>query len=133
MRSTISKLFLVPVIAAAAALATHTAKAETLNIPFSFSAMGKTFPAGDYKVQKDLNSNFVTLKQIDGSFSVTRILGPGVADRHDHHVVLRFDASGNKYALETIQFGSSITPSLLQHNRRMEEASGHTTRTVMGR
>jgi hypothetical protein len=131
MRSNLFKLFLVPAFAAAAALVSPHAKAETLNVPFNFSVMGKTFPAGQYKVEKDLNANFVTLKLVDGSRSITRILGPG-SPESDHHIVLRFDTAGDRYSLETIQFGSSITPNMLPHNSRMEEAS-HGTRTIVGR
>ncbi|HEY3705884.1 MAG TPA: hypothetical protein VGL22_12520 [Terracidiphilus sp.] len=131
MRSTLSKLLLVPAIAAAAALLSQTAKAETLQVPFSFSVMGKTFPAGEYKVATDQNANFVTLELTDGSRSITRILGPGSPEPRDHRVVLRFETTGSNYSLESIQFGGSITPNLIKHSHRTEEAS-RGTRMIVG-
>jgi hypothetical protein len=132
MRSTFSKFILVPALAAAAALVSHTAKAETLQVPFSFSVMGKTFPAGEYKIEKDVNANFVTLKLANGSCSISRVLGPGVTDPRDHRVVLRFDAQNDSYALESIQFGSSITTNMIKHSHRTEEAARTTHPVVVG-
>jgi hypothetical protein len=122
MRSTFFKLFLVPAVAAAAALVTPTANAEaTLNVPFSFSAMGKAFPAGSYTVEEDLNENFVTLRLRDGSKAVCTVLGPGDTDRSDRHVLLRFSVSGDDHVLDRIQYGSKVTSHMNKSYRHSQE------------
>lgn len=109
MRSTLSKFFLVPVIAAAAAMAGHIAQAQTVNVPFAFNAHGQTFPAGTYSVEKDMNSNFVSLRTSDRHNVVTKVLGPGNADQGDSRIVLRFSMAGDDHVLESIQYGSKVT------------------------
>lgn len=122
MRSTLCKLFLVPAIAAVAALASQSAQAETVDVPFAFTALGHSYPAGDYNVEKDLNTNFVVLRQHDGSRILSRVLGPGDADHGDTRVVLRFNEGGDGHVLDSIQFGSKIT-SHLTTNRDRERVS----------
>jgi hypothetical protein len=121
MRSTLLKWFLVPAVAAAAALASHTASAETVNVPFSFSAMGKAFPAGSYVVEEDLNRAFVTLSQKDGSNSLIRVLGPGISDDNASHVVLRFSITGDSYVLDSIQYRAQITPHMTKRHHKDQE------------
>ena len=109
MRSTLCKFFLVPAIAAVAALAGHSAQAQTVSVPFAFTAHGQTFPAGTYSVQKDLTSNFVSLRTSDSHNVVTKVLGPGSADQGDNRIVLRFAMAGDDHVLESIQYGSKVT------------------------
>ena len=123
MRFTFFKFFLIPAVAAAAALATHTANAAetTLNVPFSFSAMGKAFPAGSYTVEEDMNQDFVTLRLRDGSKSVCSVVGPGDPDENDHHVRLRFNVSGDDYVLDRIQYGSKVTSHMNKSYKHSRE------------
>jgi hypothetical protein len=121
MRSTLLKWFLVPAIAAAAALASQPANAERVNVPFSFSAMGKTFPAGTYDVHEDLNGCFVTLRQEDGTKSLTSVLGPGVTNPDYSHVVLRFNVTGEDHVLDSIQLHSKITSHMAKHRHADQE------------
>jgi hypothetical protein len=121
MRSTLLKLFLVPAIAAAAAFASQTANAERVNVPFSFSAMGKTFPAGTYDVHEDLNGCFVTLRQEDGTKSLTSVLGPGVSNPDDSRVVLRFNVTGEDHVLDSIQLHAKITSHMTKHRHTDQE------------
>jgi hypothetical protein len=121
MRSTLLKWFLVPAVAAAAALASPSANAERVNVPFSFSAMGKTFPAGTYVVLQGLNGAFVTLETQDCTKSLTRILGPGAPDPGDAHVLLRFDVTGEEYVLDSIQVHSKITSHMAKRHPKDRE------------
>jgi hypothetical protein len=123
MRSTLCKFFLVPAIAAAVALVNHPAQAQSVKVPFTFTALGQNFPAGTYSIQKNLDANFVTLRLKDSSKGITRVLGPGDPDNTDSRVVLRFRTDGDDHVLDTIQFGSKITARLPEMNGRDRERS----------
>lgn len=113
MRSILSKLVLAPVILAAAALASNTAMAEsTVNVPFSFKAAGKVWPAGLYTVQKGDFGNMVTLISKESSLSFTSLIGPGEPDPNESKVTLKFDEIGAGHALRSIQYGPQITSRL---------------------
>jgi hypothetical protein len=124
MRSTLCKLFLVPAIAAAAAFVSQPAHAETVNVPFAFTALGHSFPAGTYTVEKDLGAKFVTLHLKGGDKTLIRVLGPGDADPGDNRVVLRFNTEGNSHMLDSIQFGARITSHMPEGTRARELATG---------
>ncbi|HEY2861375.1 MAG TPA: hypothetical protein VGJ21_23395 [Terracidiphilus sp.] len=111
MRSTLSKFFLVPVIAAAAMIG-QSAHAQRINVPFEFTALGHTFPAGTYNVQKDVSSNFVSMRAEDNRNVVTKVLGPGSSDQANDRIVLRFAMDGDDHVLESIQYGAKITPKM---------------------
>ena len=113
MRSILGKLILAPVVMAATALATTTAMAEsTVNVPFSFSAAGKYWPAGAYTVQKDISGNLVTLTSKVNSMSFSALVGPGEPAPTDSSINLKFDEVGTGHALRTIQYGPQITSRL---------------------
>jgi|SRR5579863_4040532 hypothetical protein len=121
MRSILGKLFLAPVMMAAAALATGTAMAESsLNVPFSFTAAGKVWPAGSYTVHKDLSGNMVTLISKVNSLSFTSLIGPGDPDPNEQNVTLKFDEMGAGHALRSIQYGPQITSRLDRKALRSE-------------
>jgi hypothetical protein len=121
MRSILGRLILAPVVMAAAALASNTAMAETtLKVPFSFTAAGKVWPAGNYVVQKDLNRNYVILASLDGTKSFKALMGPGDPDPMSSSVVLKFDTVGVTHALRTIQYGPQVTSRLDRNASRAE-------------
>ena len=126
MRSTMLKWFLVPAVAAIAALASQSASAERVNVPFSFSAMGKAFPAGTYDVVQGINGGFVTLRTYDGTKTLISILEPGVTTPpSDASIVLRFDVDGESFVLDSIQYHAKITTHMDKshqhhHNKNQE-------------
>lgn len=122
MRSTFLKLFLVPAIAATAALASHPAQAETVNVPFAFSALGHDFPAGTYSVDANVNTNVVTLRLRGTGKSFAWTLGPGDPQPGDERVMLRFTSSEDTHVLDSIQYGSKITSRLSQYDPHSREA-----------
>jgi hypothetical protein len=122
MRSTMLKLFLVQAIAAAAALASHPAQAETVKVPFAFSALGHEFPAGTYTVDANINTNVVKLRLENGNKSVISILGPGDPDPGDQRVMLRFTNTAGTKVLDSIQWGGKITSRLSQYDPHAREA-----------
>lgn len=123
MRSTMLKLFLVPAIAAAAALASHSAQAETVKVPFAFSAVGHDFPAGSYSVDANINTNIVTLRLENSNKSFVWVLGPGDPEPGDQRVMLRFTNGAGTHVLDSIQFGSKITSRLSQYDPHSRDAS----------
>ena len=109
MGSTLRNFVLAPAVMAAAALATNTAMAETVKVPFNFTVAGKDMPAGYYSVQRELSRNMVTLRSSETSQSFTWIIAPGNPDPTNTAVVLRFDELGQDHALQSVQYGPLIT------------------------
>ena len=113
MRSKIFSLVLAPVLLAAVALTSNSAKAETrLNVPFSFTVGGTVCPAGVYFVRSDARGSFVILSNYQSRQSFTWILGVGTVDPTGNTVALRFDTIGHDHALRSIQYGSMVTSRL---------------------
>jgi hypothetical protein len=112
MRSPFRKLFLAPAILVAAAVATSTAMAENLNVPFSFTAGGKVCPAGVYKVDQGPLANTVRLTSEDSSRSFVWIMAPGSPQPNDRHIVLTFDNFDGVRALHSVQYLNRITGRL---------------------
>lgn len=106
------KALLAAIVITAGGLATHTAAAETLKVPFSFTVAGQSMPAGVYSVSKDSLHNVVVLKSMDASKTFSAVLVPGDPAPNDTHVTLKFDQSGNGHTLKAIQYGPRTTSSL---------------------
>lgn len=112
MQSILRNFVLAPVVMAAAALATNTAMAETVNVPFSFTVNGKNLPAGYYSVRREISQNMVTLRSNVSSDSFTWIVTPGNPDPNETAVVLKFDEAGPAHALQSVQYGPLVTSKL---------------------
>lgn len=112
MRSMLSNLFLAAAVAATAVLAVPSAQAETIRVPFGFNAEGMTFPAGEYRVNQSLDEGIVTLQSMDGSKSLTSVMGPGNPAPGDLKVALYFDTNQASYKLRSIQFHGKVTSRL---------------------
>lgn len=129
MRSLLSKFFLASAVAATAALAATTAKADTMvNVPFNFTVNGKVCPAGRYSVARNDLSGVVTLKNNDWTRSFTWIASSGEPAPTDSRVILRFDDDGGNYVLQSVQYRDLITARL--DGRKRVEA--RPTRVVLG-
>jgi hypothetical protein len=123
MRFMVSRSILAAVILTSATLTTNVAKAETiLTVPFSFTVAGQSMPAGLYAVSQDTYHNQVTLRAKDATKSFSAILQPGDPNPNEIHIALKFAESGSSHTLETIQYGSRVTPRLDKQNER---ASGY--------
>ena len=122
MGSILRTFVLAPAAMAAAALATNTAMAETLKVPFTFTVDGKEFPAGLYSVQRQSSHNLVTLTSRDASQSFTWGVAPGDPAPTDTAVTLRFSEA---HALRSVQYGPLITP-------RLDKGHAQPTRIVTG-
>lgn len=130
MRSALRNIFLASAFVATAALATITAQAERLNVPFSFTVAGKTCPAGIYSVDHNASNGTVTLRNLnDWSRSFTWLAGAGDPTAQDTRVILRFDAMPDGYVLQSVQYRSAITARLDRKIRKHEYVP---TRMVQG-
>ncbi len=113
MQSIFKKVILASAIVATAALAANSAMASTtVNVPFSFAVAGKILPAGSYRIERDSTGGFVTLESQKLSQTFTWILSPGHPDPTDRKIALRFEDRDRTHVLESIQFGSMVTPKL---------------------
>lgn len=108
---------------AATALAAIPAMADSarINIPFSFTVDGKVLPAGEYRVQSVEFGNLVNLRSADSKEYFTWVSNPSNQD--GRNAVLRFTDEGNTHALQSVQIGPLVTPSLTKKARKMEDIS----------
>ena len=114
MKNTLRTLVLTSMVLATAAFTTTSiAKAETLNVPFNFTAAGKDCPKGVYQVERKGLSNVVTLKNQDGSHSFTLVLARS-ADVPTTKIALRFEEQGDHHILRSVQYRGFTTAQLTQ-------------------
>jgi hypothetical protein len=103
--------------AAFCATAAFAANQARVDVPFSFTSQGQSYPAGSYEVALDANHNFVTMaSETDATKHLTWSVGP--ADAAKTLAVLKFDQNGAAYALKTIQLGDKVTPNLAPPSKR---------------
>src|SRR5271170_5898285 len=104
------KTLVAPAVAlcATAAFAANHARVD---VPFSFTAQGQSYPAGSYEVTLDTHNNFVTMANgMDPARQISWSVGP--ADAAKARAVVTFDQVGAGHALKTIQYGLKVTPDL---------------------
>ena len=83
----------------------------TVNVPFTFTAMGQPFPAGHYDIAMNSNHCIVTLySTTDATKRLTWLVRP--ADARNAAGVVTFNELGPNYTLKNIQVGERITPNL---------------------
>jgi hypothetical protein len=103
--------------AAFCATAAFAANRARVDVPFNFTAMGQSYPAGSYDVATDLNHNFVTMvSNVDATKHITWTVKP--AEPVKAPAVVTFDEVGADYSLKTIQIGQRVTPNLDKGNKR---------------
>jgi hypothetical protein len=123
MRSILRKAILASVFGAAVALAGNSAMAATrVNVPFNFSVAGKTLPAGAYHIVHDPSSAFVTLRSLESNDSYTWLLTPGPSE-YDKKIALKFDDLNGTHVLQSVQYGSMVTPRLDNRSVDIERES----------
>jgi hypothetical protein len=116
MRFILRKVILASAFGAALALAGNSAMAATrVNVPFNFSVAGKTLPAGGYNLVHDPTSAFVTLRSLDSNDSYTWLLTPGPSE-YDKKIALKFHEGNGTHVLQSVQYGSMVTPRLDKKN-----------------
>jgi hypothetical protein len=112
MKNITRSLVLAPaVLFATAAFAANT---STLNVPFSFTAHGKSYPAGKYSVSVDANHQIATLaSKTETSGSIAGSLAPSDGNpRSQASVRLEFSTNGSSHELRKIRYGSLSTSDI---------------------
>jgi hypothetical protein len=120
MKNMIRNLMLASAVVATAALATTSAMATTLNVPFSFTVNGKQCPAGVYSVERGINSSVVSVSNREGSRNFTWVLHPGDPDPTEKAVILHFENQGDTHVLQSVQYGSQVTSPFTKKSKRTE-------------
>jgi len=93
------------------ATAAFAANQAQVNVPFTFTAHGQSYPAGSYQVSLDANHNFVTMaSKMDASKHISWNVGP--VEEAKAPAIVKFDRVGADYSLRTIQMGERVTPVL---------------------
>jgi hypothetical protein len=111
MRISLSSLVLASAFCASTALAATHARVD---VPFSFTAKGQTYPAGSYDVVLDGSRSFVTLaSRVELGKQILWIVNP--AEPAFMPAVVKFDQVGTEHALRSIQLDDKITPNLDRH------------------
>jgi hypothetical protein len=114
VKATIKSLILTS--AAFCATAAFAANQARVNVPFSFTAKGQSYPAGSYDLVLDASNNFVTMENdAQPSKHITWMVGPAEPSRTGGSV--KFDEVGENYTLSTIHVGTRITPNLDSHKK----------------
>ena len=112
MKNMIRNLMMAPaVLCASAAFAAST---TTLNVPFSFTAQGKSYPAGQYTVSVDNNLKVATLtSRSDISKSIGSTLVPSNGNPSvPANVRLDFSTTVSGHELRRIRYGATSTVDL---------------------
>src|ERR1700728_360533 len=100
MRLTLSSLVLSS--AAFCATAAFAANQARVDVPFSFTAKGHSYPAGMYDVELEGDGSFVTLaSRVDLEKQIRWNVGP--AEPAFKAAVVTFDQTGTDHELKTIQ------------------------------
>jgi hypothetical protein len=103
--------------AAFCATAAFAANQARVDVPFSFTAKGQSYPAGSYAVTLDADHNFVTMtNKADATKHITWSVDP--ADPIAAPALVTFDQFGEDHTLKTIQLGEHVTPNLDPPARR---------------
>lgn len=103
--------------AALCATAAFAANQARVDVPFSFTAKGQSYPAGSYNVALDANSNVITLANAaDATKRITWSAGP--ADAAKTAAVVKFDEVGTDHALQSVQLGNKVTSKLNTQDKR---------------
>jgi hypothetical protein len=114
MRLTLKALVLTS--AAVCATAAFAANQARVDVPFSFTAKGQTYPAGVYSVAIDQSREIITLEShTDTAKQLTWIAGP--SEPGNAPAVVSFDQVGTDHALRTVQLGDRVTPNLDSHRK----------------
>jgi len=121
MKNMIRNVMMAAAMVATVVLASSSAMAATLKVPFSFTVGGKQCPAGTYTVQRGgVDGSLVTLASSAGTQQFTWILLPGDPAPEGKAVVMRFEPQGENHVLESIHYKSQATASLIKKSKRTE-------------
>jgi hypothetical protein len=97
--------------AALCATAAFAANQARVDVPFSFTAKGQSYPAGTYDLDMNANRTIVTMaSKVDLGKQIQWYVHP--TEPAATPAVVTFDQAGTDHALKTIQLGDKVTPNL---------------------
>ncbi len=110
----LSLRYLILLSTALCATAAFAANHARVDVPFSFTAKGHSYPAGMYDVVLSGDRSFLTLaSRVDLAKQITWSVGP--AEPANKFAIVEFDQLGGEHALKSIQVGDKVTPDLDRH------------------
>jgi hypothetical protein len=123
MKNILRNFILAPaVLCASAAFAANT---STLNVPFSFTAHGKSYPAGQYTVSVDPSSRIATLSSQTKFPNIMGSLVPSDGNpSNPSNARLEFSANGASHELRRIRYGALSTPVIAASYRKAATEAG---------
>ena len=97
---------------------------QTANIPFSFTVADKTFPAGEYTVERvnpESDKAALAIKSADGHMTRIVLTTPVQASRTQENARLVFNRYGDQYFLAEVWTPASDTGYALSQSRNERE------------
>src|SRR5271170_7047710 len=85
------------------ATAAFAANQARVDVPFSFTAQGQSYPAGVYEVSINSDDAISMTSQQDATKHIMWCAGP--ADAAKTPAVVTFDKAGSDYTLKNVQLG----------------------------
>jgi hypothetical protein len=109
----------------------QTSRRQTANIPFSFTVADKTFPAGEYTVERvnpASDKAVLVIKSMDGRMNKVVLTNPVQASRMQENARLVFNHYGDQYYLTQVWTPADDTGYALPQSRSergLARNSGH--------
>lgn len=117
-------MFCILAILAVSPVEAQSSKEQTAVIPFSFNVGGKTFPAGEYRVERlnpQSDKAALAITSADGRMSKVVLTTPVVANRAQESAKLIFNRYGEQYFLAQVWTTADSTGLELPKSRSERE------------
>jgi hypothetical protein len=114
MKKLIRNLIQVALLVAAVSAFAQDSRATRVKVPFPFVAMGKNWPAGDYKLQLSAEHRSLTLNSPTGRIAAVLT----TPQRYVDGSYLRFHRFGEQWVLQEVALGGKLQTLLSGKNDR---------------
>ena len=109
---------------AATSLTAQSRQGITVNVPFTFVAGAKAYPAGVYNVQANPAEGVVSISGADSEASQFMLAKPLVSMKRTDLMALRFNRYDDRYFLSQIWLGGGLGRELRKTRAEREIATG---------
>jgi hypothetical protein len=92
---------------------------EKASVPFAFEVWGEHLPAGTYSVEKQMDSAFITIENLNTGHSIMTLATPGLSGHKSRKLV--FDHVGGQYFLSQIWGEAGTSGMSVPASRREKE------------
>jgi hypothetical protein len=114
-------------VVALASQSAHAATTSLIKIPFSFTASGKTCPAGEYTVRTDPASHIMTFENKKASVGFNWLVGPGNDAPAQNTIRLKFDTVDQNQVLDSVQVKGLVANGLDRGAHSTHVAAPHSS------